>query len=83
MRPLRPERKSDATETPQIQGSGASSTAACTVACTSEAENVNEGTDSLAALAAMLTGLDPSSRAKLAAMLIGQSVGSNSTTERG
>jgi len=41
MRPLRPERKSDASETSQITDSENVPPAACTVACTSEAENVN------------------------------------------
>ena len=57
--------------------------AACTTACTSEAQNAND--DTLAALAAVLTGLDPTMRAKLAAMLVGQSAASATTppkTER-
>ncbi|MCX7424713.1 MAG: hypothetical protein NTW96_03650 [Planctomycetia bacterium] len=51
--------------------------AACTCACTSKAENANDGTpdayqgDALAKLAAALAKLSPADRARLAAMLAG------------
>jgi hypothetical protein len=85
MRPLRPERTSSASQVPISKDVVTTSLAACTVACTSEAESVNgypESTNAapstagvpndatLAALTAVLLGLDPTARVKLAAMLL-------------
>ena len=50
------------------KGLAAGAPAACTAACTSEAENANAGT--VEALAAALLGLSAADRARLAAMLI-------------
>ena len=77
---------SDASEVPEKQASDAPPSGVCTRVCTSEGKNANEAAgpnveapstaslpnaDTLAALAAVLTGLDPTARATLVAMLLG------------
>jgi hypothetical protein len=66
-RPLRPERKEDATEGTQDQGLAEGNAQACTESCTDSAENGNE--NKLQDIAAMLSELSPDDRAKLAEML--------------
>ena len=84
-RPLGPEPNSDASEPFTGQGFTPTLPAACTAACTSEAENANAGTadggrrqgegtdegDRLDKLAAALLTLSPADRERLAAMLTG------------